>query len=37
MIYMALLSVLKRWHFGDGMLIREIAGHTGLSRNTMRK
>ena len=37
MIYMALLSVLKRWHFGDGMLIREIAGHTGLSRNTVRK
>jgi hypothetical protein len=31
MIDMALLSVLKRWHFRDGMLIREITRRTGLS------
>jgi transposase len=37
MIDMALLSVLKRWHFRDGMLIREITRRTGLSRNTVRK
>ena len=37
MIDMALLSVLRRWHFRDGMPIREIARRTGLSRNTVRK
>jgi DNA-binding transcriptional regulator LsrR (DeoR family) len=37
MIDMALLSVLKRWYFRDGMLIREITRRTGLSRNTVRK
>jgi len=34
---MALLSVLRRWHFRDGMPIREIERRTGLSRNTIRK
>ena len=37
MIDMALLSVLRRWHFREGMPIREIARRTGLSRNTVRK
>ena len=37
MIDMALLSVLRRWHFRDGMPIREITRRTGLSRNTVRK
>src|SRR3954471_2213599 len=34
---MALLSVIRRWAFRDGMPIREIARRTGLSRNTIRK
>ena len=34
---MALLSVIRRWHFREGMPIREIARRTGLSRNTIRK
>ena len=29
MIDMALLSVLRRWHFRDGMPIREITHRTG--------
>jgi len=33
----ALLSVIRRWHFREGMPIREIARRTGLSRNTVRK
>lgn len=33
----ALLSVIPRWHFREGMLIREIERRTGLSRNTIRK
>lgn len=37
MIDMALLSVLRRWHFRDGMPIREIDCRTGLSLNTVRK
>ena len=37
MIDMALLSVLRRWHFREGMPIREITLRTGLSRNTVRK
>jgi len=36
-IDMALLSVIRRWHFRDGMPIREIERRTGLSRNTIRK
>ena len=34
---MALLSVIRRWHFREGMSIREIRRRTGLSRNTIRK
>ncbi len=34
---MALLSVIRRWHFRDGIPIREIERRTGLSRNTIRK
>ena len=34
---MALLSVIRRWHFRDGIAIREIVRRTGLSRNTVRK
>jgi transposase len=33
----ALLSVIRRWHFREGMPIREISRRTGLSRNTVRK
>jgi transposase len=36
-IDMALLSVIRRWHFRDEMPIREIERRTGLSRNTIRK
>jgi transposase len=36
-IDMALLSVIRRWHFREGMAIREIERRTGLSRNTVRK
>jgi transposase len=35
MIDMALLSGLRRWHFRDGMPIREITRRTGLSCNTV--
>ncbi len=34
---MALLNVIRRWHFREGMPIREIERRTGLSRNTIRK
>jgi len=34
---MALLSVIRRWHFREGIPIREIKRRTGLSRNTIRK
>ncbi len=34
---MALLSVFRRWHFRDGLSIREISKRTGLSRNTVRR
>jgi transposase len=36
-IDMALLSVIRRWHFREGMPIREIERRTGVSRNTIRK
>lgn len=32
-----LLSVIRRWHFRDGMPIREISRRTGLYGNTIRK
>ncbi len=34
---MSLISVLRRWHFRDGMSKREISRRTGLSRNTIRR
>ena len=34
---MALLSVIRRWHFREGMSIREISRRAGLSRNTVRR
>ncbi len=34
---MALLSVIRRWHYRDGVSIRAIARRTGLSRGTVRK
>jgi transposase len=34
---MALLSVIRRWHFREHVSIRSIARRTGLSRNTIRK
>ena len=37
MIDVALVSVIRRWHFRDGKPIRDIARKTGLSRNTVRK
>ncbi len=37
MIDVALLSVIRRWHFRDGMPIRGITRRTGPSRNTVRK
>ena len=37
MIDVALISVIRRWHFREGKPIRDIARRTGLSRNTVRK
>ena len=37
MIDVALLSVIRRWRFREGLAIREISRRTGLSRNTIRK
>jgi transposase len=37
MIDMASFSVPRRWHFRDGMPIREITRSMGLSRNAVRK
>ena len=34
---MDLLSLIRRWHFRQGIPIREIRRRTGLSRNTIRK
>lgn len=34
---MDLLSVIRRWHFRQGISIREIKRRTGLARNTIRK
>jgi len=36
-IDMALLNVIWRWYFRDGMSKREIARRTGLSRDTLKK
>ncbi|HTG05932.1 MAG TPA: IS21 family transposase [Bradyrhizobium sp.] len=37
MIDVALLSVIRRWHFREGISVREIARRTKLSRNTISK
>ncbi|GAM04138.1 hypothetical protein MBENS4_1136 [Novosphingobium sp. MBES04] len=37
MIDMDLLSVIRRWHFRQGISIREIKRRIGLSCNTIRK
>lgn len=37
MIDVALVSVIRRWHFREGMPNREVTRRTGLSRNTVRK
>ena len=37
MIDVALLSVIRRWHFREGVSVREIARRTKLSRNTIAK
>lgn len=34
---MALLSVIRRWHFQEHLSIRKICRRSGLSRNTIRK
>lgn len=34
---MALLSVIRRWHYRNHLWIREITKRSGLSRNTVRK
>ena len=34
---MALFSVIRRWHFREGMPLREIIIRTGLSCNTVSK
>ena len=37
MIDVAILSVIRRWHFREGVSIREISRRTKLSRNTISK
>lgn len=37
MIDGAILSVIRRWHFREGISVREIARRTKLSRNTISK
>ena len=34
---MAALNVIRRWALRDQLSIREIAGRTGLARNTVKK
>ena len=34
---MSLVSVIRRWHFREGVSIRQIAKRSGLSRNTVRR
>jgi AcrR family transcriptional regulator len=36
-IDVAILSVIRRWHFREGISVREIARRTKLSRNTIAK
>ena len=37
MIDVALVSVIRRWHFREHISLRQIAKRTGLSRNTIRR
>lgn len=37
MIHMGLLNIIRRMHLSEKLSIREIARHTGLSRNTVLK
>lgn len=37
MLDVDLLSVIRRWHFRDGLSIQEMTRRTKLSRNTIRK
>ena len=34
---MAILSIIRRWHFRDHVSLREIAKRLGVSRNTVRR
>lgn len=34
---MAILSIIRRWHFRNHVLLREIAKRLGVSRNTVRR
>ena len=35
-IDVAILSIIRRWHFRDHVSLREIAKRLGVSRNTVR-
>ena len=37
MIDVAILSIIRRWHFRDHVSLREIAKRLGVSRNTVRR
>ena len=37
MIDVALLGIIRRWHFRDQVPLREIARRLGISRNTVRR
>jgi IS30 family transposase len=34
---MAILSIIRRWHYRDHVSLREIAKRLGVSRNTVRR
>lgn len=34
---MAILSIIRRWHFRDQVSLREISRRLGVSRNTVRR
>jgi transposase len=36
-IDMAILSIIRRWHYRDHVSLREIAKRLGVSRNTVRR
>jgi transposase len=36
-IDVAILSIIRRWHFRDHVSLREIAKRLGVSRNTVRR